>query len=114
MLWRWLLVAALVAAVGLLLFAHAAGVEVWTWGSGIGAAAVAALAVIFGRRKAPPPEPPPVLEPARREEAVKVAAAEGAAKLEETRIVEHRAEEQKKPLGDRAQELIDRNRARRP
>lgn len=111
MIWRWLALAALVL-IGLLLFAHAAGVDLWTWASGLGALVVTAAALL--RRPArPSPAPDPVKVQSRAEEATNVETAAGEAKLEELQIEEHHVEEQKKPLGDRAQELIDRNRARR-
>lgn len=113
MFWRWLVVAAVGLVILLLLFAHAAGVEGWTVGSGVGALLVAGVASVFRRRRAQP-APAPVVETSRATEVATVAPAVAEAQLEERRIEEHRATEQKRPLEDRAQAIIDRNRRRRP
>lgn len=106
---RWIALFVALLFVGILVFAHLAGVEPWTVGAGALALAFAAVTSKFK----PTAAAPEIKERARVDEASKVDAAKREADVEAARIVEHRAAESKKPAVDRAQALIDRNRARR-
>ncbi len=107
---RGLAVAGAVVLIGLLLFAHAAGVSVEAATAGAFVGLVAAVRWLSAAFRSAPPAPRPE-QPARQaaetRERERVQVATTTHDVERQRLAEREAADAREPLGDRAQALID-------